>query len=51
MSSIYTNTNTAAFNPKQIRQAAINVGVMTPTSNNHGKNVSPATLIAAVKAL
>lgn len=50
MSSIYTNTNVNAFNRKQAVQAAKNVGVITPTSNNHGPNTSAATLITAVKA-
>lgn len=51
MSSIYTNTNLAAFNAKQIRQAAVNTGVMTPSSSNHGKNVAPSTLRSAIQAL
>jgi len=50
MSSIYTNTNINAFNEKQLRQAAVNVGVLTPSSNNHGKAATPATIKAAIQA-
>lgn len=50
MSSIYTNLNINAFNRKQARMAAVNTGVITPTSNNHGQDTSKDTWINAVKA-
>lgn len=50
MSSIYTNLNINAFNRKQARMAAVNTGVITTTSNNHGQDTSKDTWINAVKA-
>lgn len=50
MSSMYSNININAFNRKQARVAAVNTAVLTPTSNNHGQDVSQATWINAVKA-
>jgi hypothetical protein len=50
MSSIFTNTNTFAFNSKQIRKAAVDTGVITASSNNHPPQGTPAANIAAVRA-
>jgi hypothetical protein len=44
MASVYTNVNMVAYNRKQIRAAAQNVGIL------HDNAPSTATLLAAVKA-
>lgn len=49
MATRYSNINMTAFNKRQLRQAAIEVGVAAPTL--HNVQTTPAALKAAILAL